>query len=423
MILRKSILASLAIVIALAGISTVSAQFPIKVPKLPKVEKPKESPTTAPTDPESKQTSSAGTERPSTGNRSGGGKVVYPAFHPDDTVKIDKDSIYVQAKTEKEYWKAKGQRDYHSWAPMIRFNVFCKPDRDINFNAEYYNQDGSLWFTEQLEWGIKAADRTFAAKSDISNTSQIIETKGSIATGAFGFKIKDRATGELYYEGKFKVAKQQTPYYSKNQWDFYVDHDWEMPIGTVSFHFSDFNGVEDNGGFQPIVSMWFKGNMGNSDHGLEARLFYKGQQIATTAGNSANIGKDSNGGGERATEQCVLNANLCHWQRFTFQWPNVRVDNGGTFNRDYYPNATYIDKNPGEYVVKVFKNGGQVREATFTVSADGRVADGGYHRPGHLLYYKVLIPVKVIGTSEKYNPLAWKTDAFYGNPMSGFVVN
>lgn len=185
----------------------------------------------------------------------------------------------------------------------------------------------------------------------------------------------------------------------------------------------EFNGVEDNGGFQPIVSMWFKGNMGDNDHGLEARLFYKGQQIATTAGNNANVGKDSSGGGQRATEQCVLNANLCHWQRFTFQWPNVRVDNGGTFNRDYYPNATYIDKNAGDYVVKVFKNGAQIREATFTVGADGRVADGGYHKPGHLLHYKVLIPVKVIGTSEKYNPVAWKTDAYYGNLMSGFVVN
>ena len=36
-----------------------------------------------------------------------------------------------------------------------------------------------------------------------------------------------------------------------------------------------------------------------------------------------------------------------------------------------YPNAFYVDKNPGDYIVKVYRNGVQVRESSFTVGADG----------------------------------------------------
>ncbi len=33
---------------------------------------------------------------------------------------------------------------------------------------------------------------------------------------------------------------------------------------------------------------------------------------------------------------------------------------------------------------------------------------------------KVVVPVKVIGTADKWNATAWKTDGFYGNPLTGF---
>jgi hypothetical protein len=38
-------------------------------------------------------------------------------------------------------------------------------------------------------------------------------------------------------------------------------------------------------------------------------------------------------------------------------------------------------------------------------------------------YYRMIVPVKVTGTGgEKWDAAAWKTDAFYGNPLSGFAV-
>jgi hypothetical protein len=187
-----------------------------------------------------------------------------------------------------------------------------------------------------------------------------------------------------------------------------------MPIGTVSFHFSNFSGGDIGVNFPVIVSMWFKKNPG-SDHGLEAKLFYKGQQVATT--------NQLNGREDRASEFAALSPELHHWKRMEFQWlnENVNVDNGGEYHRDNMPKSFFVDRNPGEYTVRVFDKGVQVREAKFTVGSDGRVVDGGYQKPRYLTYHKVIIPVTVMG-DEKWNKTAWKTEAFYGNPLTGFGV-
>ena len=44
-------------------------------------------------------------------------------------------------------------------------------------------------------------------------------------------------------------------------------------------------------------------------------------------------------------------------------------DNGGEFNHDNFPNAFYADKNPGEYTVKIYRKGAQVRELKFAIGA------------------------------------------------------
>ena len=57
----------------------------------------------------------------------------------------------------------------------------------------------------------------------------------------------------------------------------------------------------------------------------------------------------------------------------------------------------------------------------FTVGADSRLVDGGYAKPIFLTRYRVIVPVKIMGP-EKWDASAWKTDAFYGNPLTGFSV-
>jgi len=60
-----------------------------------------------------------------------------------------------------------------------------------------------------------------------------------------------------------------------------------------------------------------------------------------------------------------------------------------------------------------------VRETKFSV-ADGSYADNGLAKQNRLSTNKVVVPVKVLGAADKWNAAAWKTDGFYGNPLTGF---
>ncbi|MGH9901657.1 MAG: hypothetical protein ACRD68_07575, partial [Pyrinomonadaceae bacterium] len=289
-----------------------------------------------------------------------------------------------------------------------------------NYTAEYFNPDGSLWFSEPLEQGNRAADYTVLFQTDRTNTYKILETKSSAGVGTHGIKITNRDTGETLFQGKFKVGKFLPPYSEKNEFAFFVEHDWLLPLGYVGFHFSDI----ESGGVPPMVGVWLKGSVEASE--LEGRLFYKGQQIASTkdprAGYSTSGVSDA---AERMPEMGALSADLHRWKLWTFQWGNFRWDNGGGgngYNPDNHPGAHYGDKNPGEYAVKIYRNNAQVRELKFTVGSDGRIADKGFARQPHQLHNRVLVPVTVVAGAEKWNPQASKTDAFYGNPLPGFSV-
>ena len=74
---------------------------------------------------------------------------------------------------------------------------------------------------------------------------------------------------------------------------------------------------------------------------------------------------------------------------------------------------------PGEYTVKVFYQGQQVRETTFNI-ADGNFVDNGIAKQNGISTDKVILPVKVMGTVDKWNAATWKTEGFYGNPLTGF---
>lgn len=401
--------------IAVFGIQSVTAQFQLKIPKI-KVEKPKSEPakTESPSAAKSAEIAPAST---SSRYSTPVGKSQYGFVRPTAKPLLVRDSVYIQAVTGREYWKTPNVKQT-SWVPHVRFTVFYDWKESLKYTAEYFNPDGSLWFSEPLEQNRPAADLTVTSQSTRNRPDTILNTKSTIATGLYGIKITDTATGEVVFQGKFKVGKYPIQFSRETKNEYYVDHDWLMPIGTVGFHFANFTSGDIGTNFPVEVSMWFKKSLGSTDHGLEGRLFYKGLQIATTKPNAHE---------DRASEFAALSGDLHHWRRWDFQWSDradreINVDNGGEYHRDNMPKSFFVDKNPGEYTVKVFHNGVQVREAKFTVGTDGRVVDGGFQKPGYLTFHKVIIPVTIIGPAEKYNAAAWKTEAFYGNPMVGFAV-
>lgn len=389
------------------GLQTVTAQFPIKIPKLPKTEKPKSE--QSKTD-ENNKVQTEGTT-PSQPTRLGS-ENIYKNTRPTNVPVLLKNSIYVQAKTHNEYWKMPNLRNYSSWIPSIRFNQFYNNDKPLKYTVEYFNPEGSLWFSEILETGSSNADRTVSFNSP--NPYENLKTKSTAGTGVYSFKITNQYTKEVIFQGKFKVSKfiaSDIPQ-EKNKVGFFVEHDWLLPFGMVGFDHGDL----EIGGIPLEVSVWLKGTVKADE--LEGRIFYKGQQIKLVEDaiyKNRVLDYD-----ERTTELAAPFAPNNTWKRWLFQWHNFRFDNNGSFLRDNYPNAFYADKNPGEYTVKIYRKGTQIRELSFTIGTDGRILVPVYSNQIPLPYYRVILPVKILET-ERWNFTNWKTDAFYGNPISGFI--
>jgi hypothetical protein len=390
-----------------------SAQISIKLPdiniKKPDVKKPDvKKPDTKIND-----TNTTNTQVKTTNT---GSNLIYDNQRPNGVPVLMKNTVHVKLAMNEEYWKMKGQRNYTSWVPLMRFSHFYNNDKQLNYTVEYFNPDGSPWYSETLEQSnYPAADRTILFQSPSPWANRAFDTKATAGTGTYSFKITNQETKEVLFQGKFKVGKFSRAYSAaeKNKNAFYVDYDWLLPLASVGFHFS---GLEI-GGVPLYASVWVKGNPDEKD--LEGRIFYKGQQIASTKEGGVSGVEDREGEYAIAFDQPYV------WRRYQFQWRNFLLDNNGTFNRETYreeyPNAHYFDKNPGEYTVKIFRTGTQIREFGFTVGADGRIVQPAYTREIPIPHHTLLLPAKVTG-AEKWDAAGWKTNAFYGNPLTGFNI-
>ena len=324
-----------------------------------------------------------------------------------------KNSVYVQAKTTNEYWKMPGQKDFSSWVPLIRFKQFYNEEKVLNYTVEYFTPTGAPWYSEKLEtWG-RNADRTVMYQSPSPYETGVIDKQTTNGTGVYSFRITNQDTKEVLYQGKFKVGKINSSYEGrdKNKFDFYVEHDWLLPFAEIGFHHS----LDEVGAMSPELSVWLKGPVEAGE--LEARVFYKGQQVATT--------KDAGGAGveeERLTDHTAAFAPDKAWKRWQFSWRSFLFDNNGSYNPENFPNAFFADRNPGDYTVKIYRAGVQIREVAFTIGADGRFVVPAYANQIPLPYYRIVLPVKFVGGAEKWDTSVWKTDAFYGNPLTGFNV-
>jgi hypothetical protein len=156
--------------------------------------------------------------------------------------------------------------------------------------------------------------------------------------------------------------------------------------------------------------MWFRGETTGAS--LEGHLFYQGKQIASTT--------DSSGDMDSEVEQNTVTetAGDPRWVLWAFGWDSVR-----STAMPGYGQGFFLDKNPGEYEVKVLRDGTLSRDVKFTVGDDGKVVDTGIGDANNMGTKRIIVPVKVLGTLDApWKPLAYKTDAYYGNPLSGFVA-
>jgi len=82
-----------------------------------------------------------------------------------------------------------------------------------------------------------------------------------------------------------------------------------------------------------------------------------------------------------------------------------------------------LTKNPGEYEVKVLRQGTLSRTIKFTVGPDGNLSDNGFAASIGVAWPNfVIVPVAVLDNQDgTWDRNAWKTEVFYGNTLKGFT--
>jgi hypothetical protein len=315
---------------------------------------------------------------------------------------IAKDFLQVNAWTNNVY---RGNYDIWSWVPMAKFRVNGPIASGSQLYMQFTIPGRGAWV--EFDCPTEEIKKGYWWKTECGGRD-IPEAKGVTYTGTVNFTIRLRneltGTNSTLYTGKAKVAKVHSgetgPRYV-NHFDYYVEHDWKLPIGYV--YLAPGNGVPDYFPPRLFAALWYRGDPGL----VQAHLFHQGKEVA----------KDSCGGYEEIQTTHLTNVKwretVCEF-RFVY---TVRLAEHMSADAPIHE----LNQNPGDYEIKVLQKGRLARSAKFTVAEDGSF-DNGIASANKLGSDRVIIPVQVIGTQDgAWNKLAWKTEAFYGNPLTGFT--
>lgn len=326
---------------------------------------------------------------------------------------ILKASLIVRANRLVRYWKAPDADNYWSWLPELSFVAVGPINTGSAFVIDFTNEAGAPWFSVECDTPSIDATRWQTISTPAITTH--IDKRTTLATGVFGFTIRLKnelsGTNTTLMSGKYKVTKfhigNNLPAF-KNQFEYVVDQDWNLPIGYLYF-----NTPSDQTMPPLVVSMWFRGEL--DDTKLAAYLFYNGKQIAST--------KEQTGGASYDSAIFANGHEGTRYERWKFSWGQVRGWNANTSSANNTSQIFFLAANPGEYEVKVLRDGDLARSAKFTVGPDGRLVDNGVNQKNNLGGLAMVLPIKVLGAGDgQWDANAWKTDAFYGNPLSGFAA-
>lgn len=306
------------------------------------------------------------------------GALALPAQAQDQPT-IVKDSVVVTAFTHED-GPSNRVGDLPSWTPEIKFRVNEPIPSGSRLWVEFSYPGKKNWLTGDCAFGTSfGGTSSFACPGErhferekstrflgmtdfvIHITNELLETKG------------------ILFQGKAKVGKKPLVN-PKNPtfFQYYVDEDWRVPIGYLRHNRNDRT---------LNIEMWFRGGPGE----VSPHLFQGGKEVATG-----------------------INCGGTPYEPKEYQWWEVSCE--------FFAGDDEIKElDPGDYEIKVLQQGRLTRTAKFTVAADGSY-DNGIASANQLGSKKVIIPFKVLVDLAPWNKLAWKTEAFYGNPLTGFTV-
>jgi hypothetical protein len=339
----------------------------------------------------------------------------------EDQPTIAKDSIQVTAFTNDFYHK---NYDVWSWVPTIEYSVNGPIASGSQLYVEFTLPGTGPWV--KFDCKTEEAQSGYTLKTECGGRGiPGEEEKSTTYTGTVNFVIKMRnelaGTDATLFTGKMKVGKvhsnEQGPK-AVNKFVYYVDHDWNMPIGYLFYTKDDVRGMD-----RPIlnIAFWVRGEAVR----FEPHLFYQGKEVGKMFYQGEEVGKASceaevDNGTTHFVDDSV--PQKAKWSRVVCSIGNVRGwdktgDKPGMFGPLYILSA-----NPGDYEFKLLWNNHLARSIKFTAGPDG-IVDNGIATANKLGSKRVIVPVLIVGEQDgKWDRAAWKTEAFYGNPLTGFTA-
>jgi hypothetical protein len=258
--------------------------------------------------------------------------------------------------------------------------------------------------TEETERG-RSMHTTCGGRDDVP------EEKSVTYTGPVTFAIKMRnelaGTDATLFTGRAKVAKvhsNETGPKFVNHFVYYVDQDWNLPIGYVYLTPDDSRGMD-----APVlnVAFWVRGDAVN----FQPHLFYQSKEVG-----HGDCDLEIENGTTHFVDDSV--PQKAKWTRVRCWFPDVRGWNktGESLSATLHALAT----NPGDYEFKLLWKNHLSRSIKFKADSNG-LADNGIAAANRLGDDRVIVPVQIIGDQDgSWDRAAWKTDAFYGNALTGF---
>ena len=422
---KNPYLALASVIVAALAAQSAAAQIRIDIPRipgLPKLEKPKrEQPRPEPpkgTEPPKEGREGATEGRPASAT----GVASSPTAVSDagqDQPTVAKDSVQMTPFTVTVYRK---NFDVWSWVPRLEFRVNGPIPSGSQLYAEFTIPGTGPWV--KFDCRTEEKQKGYSWKTSCG-ARDIPEDKASTYTGPVSFAIKMRnelaGTDSVLFTGKVKVEKVLSSGHgpkAANHFVYFVNHDWNLPVGYVYLTADDLKGWESPDFY---VSFWVRGDA----YRFQPHLFLNGKEVGKTSFEGREVGQAGcESDVDNHPSQSVAEAvpQKARWSRVRCSFPNVvGWDKTGADYSLFGPPHS-LGANPGEYELKVLWNNKLARSIKFSVAADGKF-DNGLASSNKLGSDKVIVPVQIIGDQDgQWNRTAWKTDAFYGNPLTGFMA-
>ncbi|MDX6442998.1 MAG: hypothetical protein QOH71_72 [Blastocatellia bacterium] len=339
-----------------------------------------------------------------------------------DQPTIAKDSVQVTAFTLSSY---KGDFKIFSWVPQLKLRVNGPIASGSQIYAEFTVPGGTAWKfdckTEETEKG------RWWQLDECGGRNALGEDKGITYTGpvSFAIKVRNELMGggdATLFTGKMKVAKVHSnetgPDYV-NHFVYYVDQDWNLPIGYLFYDRDDVRGWN-----YPSLSFAFWART-EYNAPYEPHLFHNGKEVGKMMYEGEEVGKASCGTTEVEDNPTHITSPQGQfvWTRWKCSFASIHAWNKtGEKIESMFGPLYMLNENAGDYEIKILYKGHLVRSIKFAVDAEGKLVDNGIAKSNHLGNDRVIVPVQVMGDADgPWDKNAWKTDAFYGNPLTGFA--